>query len=159
MKLGHELKPARTILYKLAIHMTDTVQKELLKTCAQDFQHLHHTEWGKKVTRHALVAMQAKKTYKTLPFTQDLKVCKTFIEVHTSVAWTVIVSLTSTKCLSNKRHTIERNKFVHITQQPFIVIVKPRRGDVEKDHITWNGRCIEKQQSLQVYNHIHVHEN
>ena len=86
MKLGHELKPARTILYKLAIHMTDTVQKELLKTCAQDFQHLHHTEWGKKVTRHALVAMQAKKTYKTLPFTQDLKVCKTFIEVHTSVA-------------------------------------------------------------------------
>ena len=40
MKLGQELKPASTILYNLAIRMTHTVQKELLKTCAHDFQQL-----------------------------------------------------------------------------------------------------------------------
>ena len=41
MKLGHELKPASTIFYNLAIRMTNTVQKELLQGCAHDFQHLH----------------------------------------------------------------------------------------------------------------------
>ena len=37
MTFGHDLKHASKILYNLAIRMTNTVQKELLKTCAHDF--------------------------------------------------------------------------------------------------------------------------
>ena len=82
MKLGHDLKHASKILYNLAIGLTNTVQKELLKTRAHDFQHLRNIEWGEKVTRQFPVAMQTKKTPKTLPFTEDLKVCKISIEIH-----------------------------------------------------------------------------
>ena len=105
MTFGHDLKHASKILYNLAIRMTNTVQKELLKTRAHNFQHLRNIEWGKKVTRQFLVAMQTKKTWNIAVHQRS----KGMQDIHwdTRMTRTAIVSLPSTKLLSNNRPTVQ----------------------------------------------------
>ena len=74
LKIGHELKHASTILYNMACRKTSGPEKDMIKTRASKFQHIHNTEWCCRITRHSLVALEHKRSVKMLLFAEDLEV-------------------------------------------------------------------------------------
>jgi hypothetical protein len=70
LKIGHELKHCTNIMHNRALRNDDTTMERL----TDKFKRLHESEWGRRISKYSLLALEHNKKHDPIPFTSDVVV-------------------------------------------------------------------------------------